>query len=71
MKLAGWNGKVPVLSDYLMEEDALCSFVAQGFSLFTVSVQCVMLPRGVDQTGLVLLISLTLCFAGLLQNLRM
>lgn len=52
MKLAGWNGKVPVLSNYLMEEDAVFSFIVRGFSLFTLFtllVQYVMLQRGLDQ----------------------
>lgn len=35
MKLAGWNGKVPVLSNYLMEEDTVFSFIVQGFSLYS------------------------------------
>lgn len=51
MKWTGWNGKVPVLSNYLMEEDAVFSFTVQGFSLFTlftVLVQYVMLQHGVD-----------------------
>lgn len=52
MKLTVWNGKVPVLSDYLMEEDAIFSFTVQGFSLFTpltLSIQYVILQHEVDQ----------------------
>lgn len=52
MKLTGWDGKVPVLSNYLMEKDAIFSFTVQGFSVFTpftVLVQYVMLQHGVDQ----------------------
>lgn len=52
MKLTGWNGRVPVLSNCLMEEDGVFSSTVQGFSLFalfTVFVQYVMLQHGVDQ----------------------
>lgn len=64
MNLTGW--KMPVLSSYLMEEGAVFSFIVQGFRLSTLFIGAVCnATTGSRSAGLVLLISLMLCFASL------